>query len=92
MLKPTDLGDVIRGLANVQRWDSQNIKGIYFSILTSAQQSAMNQQGALAEWLTRTPAKGISSEACVRITQASIHNMFFVYNLYSTSYRHWAHT
>jgi hypothetical protein len=39
-------------------------------------QPALNQQGALAEWLTRGPAKLISSEACVRITQASIHNLF----------------
>jgi hypothetical protein len=43
---------------------------------TRAHQPALNQQGALAEWLTRGPAKLISSEACVRITQASIRYSF----------------
>jgi hypothetical protein len=42
----------------------------------SARQPALNQQGTLAEWLTRGPAKLISSEACVRITQVSVHLFF----------------
>jgi hypothetical protein len=32
--------------------------------------------GTLAEWLTRCPAKAIPSGACVRITQVSIDNSF----------------
>ena len=43
-----------------------------YRFLRFSQQSIRYLNGALAEWLTRCPAKAISSEACVRITQASI--------------------
>ena len=40
-------------------------------------------EGALAEWLTRCPAKAISSEACVRITQASMNYPFWFFSPWS---------
>ena len=45
--------------------------------LANPQQSVRYLNGALAEWLTRCPAKAISSEACVRITQASRFTFVF---------------
>jgi hypothetical protein len=49
---------------------------IYFTAKLILNQPMTNRQGTLAEWLTRGPAKLISSEACVRITQVSIQCLF----------------
>ncbi|KAK8206644.1 hypothetical protein M8818_004478 [Zalaria obscura] len=38
--------------------------------------SYSGENGTLAEWLTRCPAKAIPSGACVRITQVSHHLLF----------------
>jgi hypothetical protein len=50
-----------------------------------AHQPALNHQGTLAEWLTRGPAKLISSEACVRITQVSTQFLFAFWSATRTS-------
>jgi hypothetical protein len=56
----------------------QGLSYICYSTLCCSHQPTNNEsEGTLAEWLTRGPAKLISSEACVRITQVSTQLFLF---------------